>query len=421
MLVHRPGYIDGFSDLAARRRGGQGFHSAVAGCFHEWGWNPYRLTCVKSSHSVRCMSKSTISGLLLALCLLPVMAMGAEVKSLYEAEMQVPDQTRSERGLAMSAALAEVVTKVSGRRDARLQPKVARAIRRPAQLLQQYRYRALPEDRQGELMPGDDPQLVFFHFDKKAVDRLLRESGLPVWGATRPAVLAWLAVEDAGRRYLLSADSPDALRRVVEREAMRRGLSLLLPLLDLQDQRQVSFADVWGRFRDPVLQASQRYRPEAVLMGRLLRTTDGEWQADWWIVEGKDSERWRANGVLPVEVVEEGMAGAVSWLAQRYAPLGGGSEAGHLRVTVDEVRSLADFARVEGYLQSLQQVAHVRVRQLQAGRVDFGLALQGSPEGVAQTIALGRVLTPAAPGTEPAGAGTAAVLTTDSQHYLLRH
>jgi len=297
------------------------------------------------------MNKSTICGLLLALCLFPVMATGAEVKGLYEAEMQVPDQTRSERGLAMSAALAEVVTKVSGRRDARLKPKVAQAIRRPAQLLQQYRYRALPEDLREELMPGDDPQLVFFHFDKKAVDRLLRESGLPVWGATRPAVLA--------------------LRLVVEREAMRRGLSLLLPLLDLQDQRQVSFADVWGRFRDPVLQASQRYRPEAVLMGRLLRTPDGEWQADWWIVEGKDSERWRANGVLPAEVVEEGMAGAVSWLAQRYAPLGGGSEAGHLRVTVDEVRSLADFARVEGYLRSLQQVAHVRVR---AGRLRVGTA-----------------------------------------------
>jgi len=379
------------------------------------------LTCGRGSHSVHCMNYSTIFGALLALCLLPGLLPAAEVRGLYEAEMQVPNQTRSERGLAMSAALAEVVAKVSGRRDARLQPKVARAIRRPAQLLQQYRYRALPEDRRGEPMPGNDPQLVFFHFDKKAVDKLLRDSGLPVWGATRPAVLAWLAVEDAGRRYLLGADSPDALRQMVVREAKRRGLSLLLPLLDLQDQRQVSFADVWGRFRDPVLQASQRYRPEAVLMGRLLRTPDGEWQADWWIIEGRDSERWRANGVLPAEGVEEGMAGAVSWLAQRYAPTGGSREEGHLRVMVDGVRSLADFARVEGYLQSLQQVEHVRVRQLGDGRIDFGLVLQGSSEGVAQTIALGRVLAPAALDNEPAGDEMLSVLPTASQHYLLRH
>ncbi|HFE32774.1 MAG TPA: DUF2066 domain-containing protein [Gammaproteobacteria bacterium] len=367
------------------------------------------------------MSKSTIFRLLLALCLLPTMALGAEVRGLYEAEMLVPDQSRSERGLAMSAALAQVVTKVSGRRDARLQPKVAQAIRRPARLLQQYRYRTLPAAQRGESLPGDDPQLLFFQFDKKAVDKLLHDSGLPVWGATRPAVLAWLAVEDGGRRYLLGADSPGELRRLVAQEAKRRGLSLLLPLLDLQDQHQVSFADVWGRFRDPVLAASQRYRPEAVLMGRLQRTADGEWLADWWIIEGRDSEQWRANGVLPAEVVEEGMAGAVSWLAQRYAPQPGSREQGHLQVTVDGVRSLADFARVEGYLQSLQQVEHIRVRQLGDGRVDFSLALQGSPEGVAQTIALGQVLAPVAPQGEPVGGDVSPGLPTDSQHYLLRH
>jgi len=96
-------------------------------------------------------------------------------------------------------------------------------------------------------------------------------------------------------------------------------------------------------------------------------------------------------------------------------------EQGHLRVTVDGVRSLADFARVEGYLQSLQQVKHVRVRQLGDGRVDFGLALQGSPEGVAQTIALGQVLVPAAPQGEPAGGDVSPGQPSDSQHYLLRH
>lgn len=371
------------------------------------------------------MNHSGVFGVLLALCLLSVplspVALAAEVRGLYEAEILVPDQTRSERGLAMSAALAEVVGKVSGRHDARLRPKVARAIRRPAQLLQQYRYRTLPAALRAQPLPGDDPQLLFFQFDKQAVDKLLRDSGLPVWGATRPAVLAWVAVEDGGRRYLLGADGPGELGRLVVDEARRRGLPLLLPLLDLQDQRQVNFADVWGRFREPVLAASQRYRPEAVLMGRLQRTADGEWQADWWIIEGRDDDRWRANGVLPAEVVEEGLAGAVGWLAQRYAPLAASREAGHLRVTVDGVRSLADFARVEGYLRSLQQVKHLRVRQMGDGRVDFGLALQGSPRGVAQTIALGQVLVPVTAPHEPAGEAVSPGQPDDGQHYRLRH
>ena len=360
--------------------------------------------------------------------LLPPVLMAAEVKGLYEAEMQVPNQTRGERGLAMSAALAEVVTKVSGRRDARLQPKVAKAIRRPARLLQQYRYRALPEAMREEALPGDDPQLVFFRFDKQAVDRLLRDSGLPVWGATRPSVLAWVAVEDNGRRYLLGADSDEELRGVVEAEARRRGLPLLLPLLDLQDQRQVSFADVWGRFREPVLAASRRYRPEAVLMGRLSRTPEGKWRAGWWIVEGRDAESWGADGVLAAEVVEEGVAAAVGWLAARYAPLGGSEEAGRLWLTVREVNGLGDFARVERYLHSLQQVTQVQAREVTGGRVDFLLDLQGQADGMAQTIALGQVLVPdetVAPvpeaGFEPAAEGRPPLPPIGRQYYRLRH
>lgn len=372
------------------------------------------------------MKHSMISWVFLALSLLALPLPAAEVKGLYEAEMQVPNQSRSERGLAMSAALAEVVTRVSGRREARLQPKVAAAIRRPARLLQQYRYRPLPEDLREVALPGEDPQLVFFRFDKQAVDRLLRDSGLPVWGATRPSVLAWVAVADGGRRYLLGADSPDELRELVEQEARRRGLPLMLPLLDLQDQRQVSFADVWGRFREPVLAASRRYRPEAVLTGRLGRTADGEWQAEWSIIEGRDADSWRADGVLAAEVVEEGVAGALGWLAARYAPLGGGSEEGRLRVRVGDVRDLGDFARVERYLQSLQQVTQVQAREVAPGRVEFMLDLQGQADGMAQTIALGRVLLPDAsprPLHEPESAGDvlppAAAIAT--QHYLLRH
>lgn len=339
-----------------------------------------------------------LPALVFALGLQPLLTMAAEVKGLYEAEMLVPDQSRGERGMAMSAALAEVVAKVSGRPDARLQPKVSRAISRPAQLLQQYRYRSLPNDMPMDGVLGDDPQRVFFRFDKRAVDKLLRDSGLPVWGATRPSVLAWIAVEDAGRRYLLGADDAEALRLLVEEEANRRGLPLLLPLLDLQDQQQVGFADVWGRFREPVLQASRRYQTEALLMGRMYRLPDEGWQAEWWIVEDTESESWQSAGVLPVEVVADGMAVALDWLAGRYAGQGVQGEEGQLLVTVRELRNLADFARVERYLQSLQQVAQVSARQVTRDRVDFVLVLEGPPEGIAQTIALGQLLVPDAAG-----------------------
>lgn len=333
------------------------------------------------------------------LVVLPMAGMAAEVSGLYEAEIQVFSQKRSERAAAMAAALAEVLVKVSARRDAAQLKGVAQSIRRPARFLQQYRYRALPE-AQRELalqaaalndVSGADPQIVLFRFDKAAVDKMLRDNGLPVWGATRPATLAWLAVQDEGRRYLLAADSPEPARELLVREAHRRGLALLLPLMDLQDQQALSFADVWGNFREPILQASLRYRAESVLIGRMYRTANDEWQAQWTLLEGGQAQSWAAAGALPVEVIDEGVSGAIRVLASRYAPVAG-EQADLLPVTIIDVRTLRDYARVTRYLQSLQQVEHVQVTQVDADQVTFELDVEGGPEAIAQTIALGHVL-----------------------------
>jgi len=333
-----------------------------------------------------------LAGLLMVL---PIAGMAAEVSGLYEAEVQVFSQKRSERATAMAAALAEVVVKVSGRRDAAELKGVVRSIRRPARFLQQYRYSVLSAEQREQAALNNvsraDPQIVLFHFDKAAVDKVLRDNGLPVWGATRPATLAWLAVQDEGKRYLLGADSPEPVRELLAREAQRRGLALLLPLMDLQDQQALPFADVWGNFREPIMQASLRYRTESVLVGRMYRTVSGEWQAQWTLLEGGQTQSWAAAGTLPVEVIDEGVSGAIRVLASRYAPVAG-EQADLLPVTIIDVRTLRDYARVTRYLKSLQQVEHVQVAQVDADQITFELDVEGGPEAIAQTIALGHVL-----------------------------
>lgn len=342
--------------------------------------------------------------LALILMMLPLVGMAAEVSGLYSAESQVFSQKRSERTTAMVSALAEVLVKVSGRSDVALLPGVAKATRSPGKFLQQYRYRALSaEERERALqeaaasnVKAADPQIILFRFDKAAVDKVLRDNNLPVWGSTRPATLAWLAVQDEGNRYLLANDSLEPVQEMLTREARRRGLALLLPLMDLEDQQGLSFADVWGGFRDPILRASARYRTESVLVGRMYRTNGGEWQAQWTLMEGPQIQSWAAAGVLPAEVIDEGVSGAIEVLASRYAPVAG-EVAGLLPVTVGDVRNLRDYARVTRYLQSLQPVGQLQVTRVAADQVTFELDVKGGPEAIAQTIALGNVLRPYQP------------------------
>lgn len=328
--------------------------------------------------------------------MLPATGFAARVSGLYEAEVQVFSQKRSERSLAMISALAEVLSKVSGQRDAALEGDLAKEVKKPARFLQQYRYRPLSDEERAREMetagPGADPQIILFRFDKAAVDKLLQDNGLPVWGATRPKTLVWLAVEDESRRYMIGSDSSEPMREQLLREAHKRGLAVLLPLMDLEDQRALSFSDVWGGFREAIDKASKRYATEAVLVGRLYRPVGGEWQAQWTLLEGGFMQSWRGFGVLPLELLDAGMAGAMDVLASRYAPAAGQQQKGLLPVTITDIRTLHDYARVTRYLNSLQQVSRVQTRRVEADRITFELDIQGSPESFSQTVSLGNVI-----------------------------
>jgi hypothetical protein len=141
-----------------------------------------------------------------------------------------------------------------------------------------------------------------------------------------------------------------------------------------------------------------------VLVGRLFRPPDGEWQAQWTLLEGGQIQSWGGEGALPAEVIDEGVAGAVKVLAARYAPLTGDQSVGLLPLTVTEVRNLNDYARVARYLQSLQQVEHVQVQKVEADRITFELDAKGGGESIAQLIALGNVLAPYQSGGRDVGA-----------------
>lgn len=341
--------------------------------------------------------QSFLNRLCCLLFVLPCLAHGAEVSGLYEAEVQVFSQKADERATAMTSALSEVLAKVSGRRDAALRGGVAEAIRKPATFLQQYRYRALTEAEKFPAAPGEEPQRVFFRFDKEAVDKVLRDHGLPVWGSIRPATLVWLAVEDADRRFLVGSDASEPVRRALEREGQRRGLALVLPLLDLEDQGRLQFAEVWGGFHESVLAASSRYRAETVLMGRLQRQPEGEWSGSWTLLQNASSQSWEARGVLIEEVVDAGIAGVLDMLAAYYAPDATGQEGATLPMVVTAVHGLRDYARVSQYLHSLQQVTRVQAVRVEADQVSFELEVRGDAAGLAQVIGLGNVLTPVTP------------------------
>jgi len=331
--------------------------------------------------------------ILCSLCLVSLPSPATEVAGLYAAAVPVTGQTKQERRSAIRQAFAAVLVKVAGSHQAAAQPRLQQALRHPLSYVQQFRYRAVATAIGNTVEGAVATQELWVRFDAREVNQLFYDGGVPVWGRARPATLVWLAVEDGGRRELLGADPGNRLQARLEQEARQRGLPLFFPLQDLEDQRQLHFADVWGNFGDAILQASKRYQSEAVLVGRLYHRFDGQWESRWTLYLKGAAMQWSANGATALELLTVAVDGLATRLATRYAQrLNGGAAGNGVMITVRDVNNLTDYARTMAYLQSLDLVRRVQVVMVSDSQLALRAFARSDRQGLAQAIAFGGTL-----------------------------
>ena len=358
-----------------------------------------------------------IAALLLLASILPAAAYAIQVKGLYQARIPVASEAAQDRAQALRAALERVLIKVSGKRTAPLSRRIAAVLTDPARLIDQYRYLTLPaQAAPGQPVPPSPSLALWVRFDPAAIDRALRAAQLPIWGRERPTVLLWLAVQDGTQRTLVGADNAGTVPTEVEHLARGRGLPLVLPLMDLEDQSRVQFGDVWNGYMDNLLEASQRYAAKVILVGQVQHETSGAWSSRWTLQQGGQQVQWVSQGQAEDDVLAAGIDGAADTLASRFALAPSGYATSLAAVDVDGVTSLQDYARVSRYLAALTSVVQVQPYQVDASRVGFQVDVRGGWNYLAQEISLGHTLLPEATTTTPpvsanipavAGSGTA--------------
>ncbi|UCG72499.1 MAG: DUF2066 domain-containing protein [Chromatiales bacterium] len=308
----------------------------------------------------------------------------ATVLDLYSAEVAAPGD---DLGDVFRAALAAVAVRVSGTRAAAA-PEALAAMGDPAVLVLQYR--------------ATEPGRWQVGFDPVALRSRLDAAGLPIWSEERPATLLWFAVDSGrGQRDILAAAAQDptgaanlpgarknalnAARETLTTAAAARGMPMLLPLVDTQDLQTVTFAELWGDFSAPVLEASARYRADAVLIGRTQTLDPAAQRVRWTLLFG--GERWDWQGTLT-----DGPERAADRFAERLA-----SAADSLRELRVEVRNVGDldaYGRAYSYLRELSSVERCDVERVTADRAVFRLSLRGDPDQLLRVVALRRVLVP---------------------------
>jgi hypothetical protein len=341
------------------------------------------------------MRIASICGLvfpLLALVVFPPAASADEVRNLYEAEVDVPDKDRKIRAEAFGLALLQVAVKVSGSRGAVDSPVIAEAMESPDRFVQQFRYRNVEPPTVDSETPEGPALRLWVQFDPRAVDTLIRDAGMPVWGRVRPSVLVLVAVESGAGRELLSSDDPRGWAEYIQRIAAERAVPMVLPLMDLEDRGRLRATDVWAGFEDSVRPAAERYQTDGILLGRAYERLPGFWEARWRLLLEDGRHEWIDQGQGLDAVLLAGINESADLLASRFGGFTGTTTATGVEVSVTGIRSLGDYARTLKYLDSLDQVSRVDVTSVDGDGVSFRLDARGGREGVRQVIALGRIL-----------------------------
>lgn len=318
-----------------------------------------------------------------------ITATAVPVENLYSAQVEVASQSAADREAGVRNALAAVLVKLTGDRQAAQRPEAQLMLKQAERYVEQYQY---PEKR----TRAGQGELLWVGFDADAVTRSLQDSGLPIWGRNRPFLIMWVGVEESGRRYLLDPGTQTDLRETVEKAAAARGLLVSLPLMDLEDQAAIDAADVWGNFSDRITKASNRYRANGVLVGRIHREPAGQWRGRWSFEEGGTSHQWEGRSGSLREALTSGVDGTADVLAHRYAQVLTASTE-ELIFAVEGVVSTERYAQVLRYLGSLESIGEVRVAAVEGDRMTFQLRLRTDREGLGRSLALGDLLVPATP------------------------
>ena len=284
---------------------------------------------------------------LFVLCALvagPVRADTVTLSALYEATVPVAGTSERAQQAAFREALGDVLVRITGRRDAPDLESLAALVEDAARLVVSYRRAA--------------GNRVVVSFDEREIENAIDAAGLSFWGAERPVVLVWLAVDRGdGRPAVVTATSAGEERQRVVQAAARRGLPL-----------------AWPDPGEDAATAARKHGADGVLTGRAAPGASAARPVEW---------SFRGAGTLAeaTGVLETGPDLA----ADRYAALLASNTAGRRSeelVTVTGIDSLEAFAGVERALGRVRLVRDIALVEVTPDTATFRLQIRGEPQAL---------------------------------------
>lgn len=236
-----------------------------------------------------------------------------EVKGLYEIELVANSQSPQDRVQAIKQALYAVLSRVLVSEDISKIPAVQEMLAGAQNYVKQFQFSLIAANEYSD----SDARLIRVQFDEDQILEVLRKSQVGIWSEIRPETLVWLVVEQDGNRQFYNADAMPEIESALTFSSKVKGVPMIYPMLDLEEQQRISVSEVLGADSRNLLAASARYEVTSVMAGRVVKKGDC-WQNEWAFYFDGKIKQW--NGVCqPLKAaILVGVQGAYDVLSNYY-------------------------------------------------------------------------------------------------------
>lgn len=310
---------------------------------------------------------------LMMCCLLWLPVTASEVANIYLADVSA-DQPQREW---QRAALAQVLNRVSGESGILERPAIRAELGRAAGYVKQF-----------EAVRHADGNRIRVLLDAERINQLLIAEQIPVWGAHRPNMLIWLVQQSDGQRQFIR-DPEDPVLQPLKQVLSDYALPLTLPLYDIDDLLSLNETDVWAGFWTQIQQASQRYRPDEVIILMLEQRTSSveePWRLNWQRQQQGRTLRGELAAADASDLLAQYANSLVAELAAQYAVLPKPENSQLLTLQIDGSMSWQDLLALERSFSQILGVTDVTVNRYQADFSQISLRADISAEQLQQIL-----------------------------------
>ncbi len=292
---------------------------------------------------------------------------------LYRTQIKILGESELHQKNLINQAYQQVLVKVAGNRAILKESIVAeRAVDAEAMVTEI------------RLVTASDgvSRLAEVRFDPAQIQDILMAAGQEVWIDKRPAMILWLVNADPKSETIYHLEHYPKLQQLVSVIDIQRGISLVVPLLDLEDRNRITAQNIRQLDIEAISKASERYDAPLQLIGKIQEANVDQNTTvtiDWYLIQDFSRRHYSTSHRELLTALHHGLEEAIDSVAHRYirkvANLN--DSAGPLVLTVSDVKTIDHYTSLLDYLQHMDIIKQIEVKRIGQADVTLQMVVTG--------------------------------------------